>query len=133
MSIDFDFSELNQLSADLGEAPVKMIPLVRKAVEITARNIKDDWRDEAVKLSGAHAKRYPYSISYDMGLDVDGSISADVGPEHKKNGKQGMLALALEDARGGVMSRPQNAGRKAAKKNEQDFMNGLAKAAEEAI
>lgn len=130
MSIDFDFSELNQLSADLGEAPVKMIPLVRKAVEITARNIKDDWQEGAAKSSGQHARLFPKSIDYDMGLEVDGAITAEIGPNRGR--VQGSLGI-LEDAPGGVMSRPQNAGRKAAKKNEQDFMDGLAKAAEEAI
>jgi hypothetical protein len=130
VSIDFDFSELNQLSADLGEAPVKMIPLVRKAVEITARNIKDDWQEGAAKASGQHARLFPKSIDYDMGLDADGAITAEIGPNLGR--VQGSLGI-LEDAPGGVMSRPQNAGRKAAKKNEQDFMDGLAKAAEEAI
>lgn len=130
MSIDFDFSELNKLTADLGQAPVKMIPLVRKAVEITARNIKDDWQSSAAKASGQHARLFPKSIDYDMGLDSDGAITAEIGPNLGR--VQGSLGI-LEDSPGGVRSRPQNAGRKAAKKNEQDFMDGLAKAAEEAI
>lgn len=130
MSIDFDFSELNQLSADLGEAPVKMIPLVRKAVEITARNIKDDWKSNVPDIQSRGSRLFEQSIDYDLGLDADGAITAEIGPNLKRAG--GSFGL-LEDAPGGVLSRPQHAGRKAAKKNEQDFMNGLAKAAEEAI
>lgn len=130
MSIDFDFSELNKLSADLGDVPNKIVPLVRKAVEVTARNVKDDWRAGAAKASGSHARLFPISIDYDLGLETDGEISAEIGPNLGR--VQGSLGI-LEDAPGGVRSKPQHAGRKAAKKNEQDFINGLAKATEEAF
>lgn len=130
MSIDFDFSELNKLSADLGEVPSKIIPLVRKAVEVTARNVKEDWQSGAAKASGSHARLFPKSIDYDLGLETDGGISAEIGPNRGR--VQGSLGI-LEDAPGGVRSKPQNAGRKAAKKNEQDFITGLAKATEEAF
>lgn len=127
MSIEFDFSEVNRLAADLGDAPAKVIPNVRKAVEVTARNVKDDWRSGAKALSGAHAKRYPGSIDYTMELNTDGEIGAEIGPSLGGRWGQGSLGI-LEDAPGGVGSRPQKAGTKAAKKAEKDFENGLLKA-----
>lgn len=125
MSVEFDFYEVNELVADLGDAPKKVIPNVRKAVEVTARNVKDDWRSEAKSLSGKHAKGYPSSIDYTMELNTNGEIGAEIGPTPGKG--QGSLGI-LEDAPGGVGSRPQKAGTKAAKKAEKDFEAGLLKA-----
>lgn len=125
---DFDFSELMTLAADLGEAPRKMIPLVRAAVEITARHVKDDWKPEAQVSGGARA--YASSIDYEMKLDTDGSIGAEIGPNL---GRPGGGWGFLEDAPGGVLSAPQHAGRKAAAKNEADFEKGLLQAGEDAL
>lgn len=125
---DFDFSELNKLAADLGEVPRKAIPLVRMAVEVTARNIKDSWKPEA-KVSGG-ARAYSSSIDYEMELDTNGVIGASIGPNLDRPG--GMWGL-LEDAPGGVLSAPQHAGRRAAKKNEADFVKGLLQAGEDAL
>lgn len=122
--IDFDFSELNTLAADIGAAKVELIPNVRKAVEVTARNIKDDWRDNAKKANRGHAKRYPSAIDYDMQLDADGVIGAEIGP---KLGGQGSLGF-LEDAPGGIRSAPQRNVDKALRANMSDFEKGLLKA-----
>lgn len=121
-SFSTDFSELMTLAADLGAAPTKAIPNIRKAVEVTARNVKDDWAKGA-KRTGLRG--YAASIDYDMKLDTDGSIGAEIGPNLGR--AQGMFGL-VEDAPGGVRSAPQHAGRKAAKANEADFIEGLSKA-----
>ncbi|MET0888387.1 MAG: hypothetical protein ABWX92_18275 [Mycetocola sp.] len=121
---DFDFSELMSLAADLGEVPRETIPNVRKAVEVSARNVKDDWKKGA-KRSGL--KRYAASIDYDMQLDTDGSIGADIGPNLGRTG--GSFGF-VEDAPGGVLSAPQHAGRAAAKNVEADFIDGILKATE---
>ena len=121
-SFSVDFSELNKFIADLAAAPAKAIPNIRKAVEVTARHVKDDWRKGA-KRSGL--AKYAASIDYDMKLDTDGSISAEIGPNLGR--PQGMFGL-VEDAPGGVRSAPQHAGRKAAKGNEADFIEGLSRA-----
>lgn len=121
-SFSVDFSEVNKFIADLGDVPLKLVPNVRKAVEVTARNVKDDWRKGA-KRSGL--KKYAASIDYDMKLDTDGSIGAEIGPNLGR--VQGTFGF-VEDAPGGVRSTPQYAGRKAAKANEADFISGLTKA-----
>lgn len=123
----FDFSELNALAADLGDAGAKVIPLARKAVEVTARNVKDDWRKEA-KRKGL--KRYSTAVDYDMQLNTDGMIGAEVGPNLGKT--QGTFGF-VEDAPGGVKSAPQHAGRNAAKNNQADFEKGLLQAGEDAL
>lgn len=121
-SFSVDFSELNKFIADLGDVPLKLVPNVRKAVEVTARHVKDDWRKGA-KRSGL--RKYAASIDYDMQLDTDGSIGAEIGPNLGR--VQGSFGF-VEDAPGGVRSTPQHAGRKAAKANEADFIEGLIKA-----
>lgn len=128
---DFDFSELMKLAADLGEAEVKVVPFVRKAVEFTATNVKKDWRDDAKKQNPRGVtKRFQSSIDYDMKLDTDGSIGAEVGPNL---GRFGGSWGFIEDAPGDVHSAPQESGRKAAKKNEADFVKGLLQAGEDAL
>lgn len=132
MSADFDFSELRKLAADLGAAEVKVVPFVRKAVGVTARNVKDDWRKGAKvsNVRGNAARLYSSSIDYDMKLDTDGEIGAEIGPNPEKAG--GTMGM-LEDAPGDVRSAPQHAGRKAAKRAEADFIRGIEKAGEDAF
>ena len=128
MAATFDFSEVMNLAADLGDAPRKVIPLARKAVEVTARHVKDDWKPEAAVSGGA--KRYAGSIDYTMKLDQDGVIGAEVGPNlNRVGGGWGFL----EDAPGGVLAAPQHAGRKAAAANVADFEKGLLQAGEDAL
>ena len=127
--IKFDFSEVNQLAADLSDAGLKVVPFVKKAVEVTARNIKDDAQAFSSAASGIHARAYPHSIDYDMKL-IDGAIGAEIGPNMGKN--QGQLGF-LEEAHGGVRAKPQFALRRAAKKNEADFIKGITQAGKDAL
>lgn len=128
---DFDFSELDALSADLGQAPLKAIPLVRKAVEVTANNVKRDWR----KFSAEHGvdgtlAQYPQSIDYDMKLDADGEIGAEVGPNVSR--PQGTFGI-VEDANGGVGGYARRDYEAATKANEKDFIKGIETAGMEAL
>lgn len=129
--VDFDFSGIRALTADLGTIPERIIPNVRKALEVTARNIKDDWRDNAKKANPVHARRYPSTIDYDLELDRDGSISAEIGPNLDRGG-QAPLGF-LEEAKGGVASTPQGNARKALRKNLADFERGILKATEDLL
>lgn len=113
-----DFSELNRLAADLTDAPQELLKNVRKAVEVTARNIKDDWRQGAERRS-----LRGYAASIDYGLSYPGqAIEAEIGPNLAKS--QGALGI-VEDAPGDVQSAPQHAGRDALSANEADFERGL--------
>ena len=126
MSIDFDFSEVMALAADLGTVEQKVIPFARKAVERTAFNVKKDWRKGANRSS---LGGYAASIDYELKLDTDGEIGAEIGPNLGGQGSFGFV----EDGGGGVKSAPQHAGRRAAKNAEADFVKGLEKAGEDAL
>lgn len=82
---DTDFTELDQLAADLGNVPANAGRNVRTAVEITARHIKDDW---AKKLTGENGLPHaPRAIGYDVtsfagfGNTV---VKAEIGAERGK-------------------------------------------------
>lgn len=117
-----DFSEILQLAADLSGAPSKANRNIRKAIEVTARNVRDDWRQGAeVGRGDGYSGRYASSIFYDINFP-GGAIEAEVGPEL---GRPGGSAGFLEDANGGVTASPQHAGRDALEANEEDFVRGL--------
>ena len=123
MSGDFDFSEVFELTADLGDLPRETIANVRKGVEFAARATKDEFRSVAKPLSGRHARGYPAKINYDLDLKTDGAIGAEVGPVL---GGQGSLGI-LDDG-GAVNAAPQHASRKAAKVAEKELIIGVVKA-----
>lgn len=117
-----DFSELAELAADLSEAPPNATKNIRKALEVTGRNIKDDWRQGAEVGSGdGFSSAYSSSITYEMKL-AGNAFEVEIGPEL---GRAGGSAGFLEDAPGGVRAAPQHAGRDALEANEDDFIRGL--------
>lgn len=70
--------DLYSLARDLGAVPAQTAPFARKAVEVSARNIKDAIRDAyegAYRLPGAAR-----SISYDMKESQD-AVEAEIGPQ----------------------------------------------------
>ena len=112
------------LSAELASASTKIIPFAHKAIEVTARHIKDESRKAAAAANPVHAKQYAPKISYDFRDE----LTADVGPTPTGQGKLGGI---LED--GGLRNRPQNNLRDAMVANEADFIKGMQKAGEDAI
>jgi len=116
--IDFDFSEVDRLAADLLAAPLKAAPKILTALEVTARHVKDDWRESVsgAKFVGGGAA----AISY----DIDGAsltdMRAEIGPELVG---QGPLVGMLED--GTPNTGPRQWGRSALAKNEADFVKGI--------
>lgn len=117
MSIDFDFSELNAFAAVLNDAPSSAVRNVVKATEVTARNVKDDAREQADRTG---LGKYAADIDYDMVFQAP-VIGADIGPTPGDSGSFGFV----EDGGGGVYSEPQHALRDAAIANEQDYVRGL--------
>lgn len=127
---DSDFAELMELAADLSAVPSAANRNVKKAIEVTARNVRDDWRQGAAVAYGeGFSARYSSSIFYDMKFP-GGAIEAEIGPEL---GRPGGSAGFLEDAPGDVEAAPQHAGRDALEANEADFVRGLEIAIFEAL
>jgi hypothetical protein len=118
--IQFDYSDLAKLAADLGDAPEKAGPNIMKAVEVTARNVKDAWRD---RLKGAtKLPKAASTISYD--IEGDGkTVTAEIGPQNRG---QGSLVGKTEFGSPGLA--PRGYGHKALQDNEKDFERGLEKA-----
>lgn len=112
-----DFAELRELAADLTAAPEEARPFIRKAVQVTAHKIKDDWRKGADR-SGLH--KYAADITYET-AEKASEIEGEIGPTIGDSGSFGLV----EDAGGGVKSAPQHAGRDAMEANEGDFVDGL--------
>lgn len=123
--MDADFSELNALAADLRSVPAVSNRLVKKAVEVTARNIKDDWRQGASRNG---LRQYALDIDYDITVKSD-AIEAEIGPTIGDSGSFGFV----EDGGPSVLSKPQHAARDAVRANEDDFVRGLEIAVFESI
>lgn len=126
-----DFSEIARLEADLRNVPSVANRNIKKAIEVTARNVKDDWRQGA-EVSGGYPSSYPASISYELEFP-GGSIEAVVGPVLGKTpgSSAGFLDEPLSPA--GVDGPIHHAGRNATEANEGDFARGLEIAIFEAL
>lgn len=103
-----DVRELVQLAVvferSIPEAERGMVAAVTRG----ALNVKNDWRTNAIASSGRHARRYPYSISYDV-TPIPGGAEAEIGPDKDK--PQGALGNLLEF--GSVNNQPHNDGGRA--------------------
>lgn len=118
---DSDFSELAALESDLRAAPDSANRNIQKAIEVTSRHVRDDWRHGA-EVSGSYAETYPAAISYDLKFP-GGAIESEIGPVLGKT--PGASAGFLEEGGGGVDGPPHHAGRDALEANEEDFYRGL--------
>jgi hypothetical protein len=123
-----DFSALDKLAADLGEVPKNAGDNVRKATEVSARKVKDEWRS---KLRGArYLPAASRAISYDIkgGRGIRGSqIEAEIGANL---GGQGSLVGIVEY--GSPTLAPRGYGLKALEDTAEDFQRGLEKAIDDA-
>lgn len=119
-----DFSDLDRLAADIGAAPEKLRRNSGKALEVTARNIKDTAQEYANFHNPSHAPSYGHKISYDR----TGDLEFEIGPTL---GGQGSLGGILED--GGLRNSPQNNLRDALIANQSDLVAGLGKALEDSL
>lgn len=129
--IRIDNREILALAAALTEVPAGAGKFVRKAVEVTARNVKDEWRN---RLKGSPTvPQGPYSVSYDMrgGEALRGdTISAEIGPVLGSHQASIVGILEVGDA-AHVPAR--GFGLAALKDNEQDFETGLTRALADAF
>lgn len=103
-----DVRQMMRLSRTLQAGGVRARLEVRAVVERGALNVKNEWRSNAVATSGRHARRYPYSVSYDVWSTLAGA-RAEIGPD--KGRPQGALGNLLEF--GSVNNPPHNDGGRA--------------------
>ena len=132
---ELDVSELRRFAAELGEVPKVAGRFVRAAVEVSARHVKDAWREDAAGQLGA--SKYPKSITYDVKtahLFGQSVVEAEIGPDKHRRGLQGPLGNLIEfgTAAGGGLSSRVGTGATALQRTADDFERGLGKALEDA-
>jgi len=96
-------------------------PVVKKG----AVNVKKDWRTKAAAAAPAHAKRYPYSIDFDVARStLAHTVGAVIGPDKDKT--QGPLGNLLEF--GSANNPPQLSGQQALDSEAEEFERQIARA-----
>ena len=130
--VHIDTSEFDSLIADFGKHMAATPVNVAKAIEVSARHVKDDWSDA---LEGSErVPAGPGSITYDM-LGASNvflnrsAISAEIGPQLSR--AQGAIVGMLEY--GTPNTGPRGYGLEALRKNADDFERGIAKAVEDGL
>lgn len=127
---EFDFSELDYLSADIAKAASGVNERLQTALGVSAGKIKDAWRD---KLEGSETlPALPYAVTYDVdetnlfGVDV---IRAEIGFD--KTRVQGPLGTISEF--GTPSTPPRGFGHAALEENQADFERGVEIALDQAL
>lgn len=117
--------DLRSLAADLSAAGPAVRPFARKAIQVTSRHMKDEWR-EAANRSGLQA--YAADITYET-RETASAIVSEIGPTIGDAGSFGLVEEGGDDVR----SAPQHAARKALENNQPDFDRGVDLAVEAAL
>ncbi|MEF2979102.1 hypothetical protein [Subtercola sp. YIM 133946] len=128
--IKIDFSDFQKLSADLGKVPRAARPLMRKAIEVNSRNVRDTWRD---KLSGSPSlPALPAAVTYDVTSDESprAPIVGQIGFD--KNRAQGPLGNISEFGSPAKNTPPSGYGSASLAENVDDLEKGLSKAVDDA-
>lgn len=125
-AVSFDTTEVDMLAATLMKVSTGTMAFAAKAVEVTARHIKDDARKN-VRSHFGHIPHVANAITYDVMVGV-GSIKAEIG--YDRNLVQGNLAHIIEygSAAYNAPNAPQRNLGRALDTNIEDFQTGLQKA-----
>ncbi len=110
--------ELRKLSQDLHRASAEVAGVAHGVVKRGAVNVKRDWRENAKRSAGAHARAYPFSIGFDITPRGVVPIVAEIGPD--KEARQGALGNLLEY--GSTNNPPHNDGGRALRTEEPRFV-----------
>lgn len=123
-SVEFDFSELNELAVVIEGAAPKVGKNVEKALAVAAGKGKRKWTSEAKrKTRKGHLKAYPHSVDYDdVKVTSVGVLETELGPNLDRN--QGPLAI-VEESPGGVRGAPQRNRDVVEKVVEEDLVKGI--------
>jgi hypothetical protein len=81
-------TDFRREAALLGALPAEKTKVVRSAIQFGSARVKDSWRQKAIASSGAHARLYPYKITYDTRI-LATSVLAEIGPVAEGQGELG--------------------------------------------
>lgn len=126
--MEFDFSEVDELIADLGDAGEKMVKKLVTAMKVTAHNVKDGWQERAERKGLA---KYSTTVDYEI-LHHERGVDAVIGPNHSRRPKHAPYGF-VEEGGSGVFAAPQHAGRDALEAEKEDFVRGILNAATDAL
>lgn len=127
--MDFDFSELTKLAADLGRIPDEAIPNVKTALNVTSLRVK---RGAQAKVGRRkHFKQAAQAITFDVTARKS-EIESEIG--YDKARPAGKLGNLVEYGAPGSPNAltPGNELQTTLHEEEADFVKGLSKALEDA-
>ncbi len=131
--MSFDFSEVGRLAADLGQVPEHVGPNVRRAVEITARRIKDG-AAASVQAGARSWRALPSAIDYDVTAGSDSVVASTLGLSSSVGAEIGYNRSRRQSAKLGNLREfgapaedlpPHNDLLHALEDNQGDFQHGL--------
>lgn len=138
----FDVSELVEFVMDIEGVRENIGPRLRSALEVSSRNIKNDWNKTLRREGTNRMKGIGSTVDYDItvggrasalaAMGYVSSIEAEIGPNIERYSHlRAAFAGWFEEGAAGVPGT--QAGSKALKKNEADIENGIALAAVDAL
>ena len=137
--MNFDFTELTQLAADLGKVAAGADPFIRQALQVTSGNVKDaalksvEDNDPSGRWTGAKgAIDYELSAFEGFGASV---LKSEIGYNVERYGDKARLGNLREygaPGADGVPLAPHNDLLNALHSNEADFVKGLSIALKDA-
>lgn len=136
----FDFHELTQLSADLGDVPDTIGPFLNKAFAFTSRNVKDA-ANRTIRSNGPSRRwvgltqAIDYEVTAFHGFGVS-TIQSEIGYNDERYGDRAKLGNLREfgaPGADGVPLAPHNDLVNALHANEADFEEGIALAIGDAM
>lgn len=118
-SFSVDTTGANALHAVFRNADKNIYPNVRKAVEVTSRNIKDAAKRNAAEVLGEHVRHQASTYQYEIERVGAGIVEGRIGPV--KGWKQAAIPLEY----GTPYTAPKPALEPALEANIEDFIHGL--------
>lgn len=129
-SLATESSDYSRLASDLGEVSREAAPRLKKALEVTARNVKDGWRDKLVGSSTipAGSSAISYDIKGATGISTS-ELEAEIGPQLRR--RQATIVGITET--GTPKIAPRGFGLAALAENTDDFEAGINKAIDDTL
>lgn len=119
MSFSIEISGLDGVIQSLGEIDRHAVANISKAVEVTARHVKDDAKKNAKEVLGDEVRHQPSTYQYEMKRPSRGIVEGWIGPV--KGWKQAAIPLEY----GTPHTAPKPALEPALESNRADLVRGV--------
>jgi hypothetical protein len=119
MGFSVQITGLDQVIQSLGQIDRHAVANISKAVEVTARHVKDDAKKNAKEVLGDEVRHQPSTYQYEMKRPAPGIVEGWIGPV--KGWKQAAIPLEY----GTPYTAPKPALEPALKDNLEDLVKGV--------